>query len=347
MATRNVATVFGGSGFIGRYVVKRLAARGYIVRVAVRYPEAALFLKPMGAVGQIVPLSASVTDEAAATRAIEGAEFVVNTVGILAEGRRGDFQRIQGEGPGRIGRLAAAAGVRRLVHISAIGADAASDSLYARSKAAGEAALLQAFPQATILRPSVVFGPEDQFFNRFATMARMLPFMPVVAGATKFQPVYVGDVADAVMAALDRADAAGRVFELGGPRVLSMREVLTYVLRETGRRPSADRRADGADAPAGDAAGAPARQAGHHRPTEAAGEGQCRRRQCGRADGARRGADPDRIGRAGLSTPVPAGGRHASDGVAALFHWKIKVRIGPYFPLQPLSARQIGPEKAN
>ncbi len=235
MATRNVATVFGGSGFIGRYVVKRLAARGYIVRVAVRYPESALFLKTMGGVGQIVPLSASITDEAAVARAVEGAEIVVNAVGILAESRAGDFQRIQAEGAGRIARLAAASGVRKLVQISALGASAASDSSYATSKSAGEAAVLAAFPQATILRPSVVFGPEDQFFNRFAGMARMLPFMPVVAGETKFQPVYVGDVADAVMAALDRADAAGRVFELGGPRALSMRDILGYILKETGR----------------------------------------------------------------------------------------------------------------
>ena len=235
MATRTVATVFGGSGFIGRYVVKRLAARGYVVRVAVRYPEAALFLKPMGDVGQIVPLAASVTDEASATRAIEGSEFVVNAVGILAESRPGDFQRIHAEGPGRIARIAAASGVRKLVHLSALGADPASDSLYASSKAAGEVNVRQAFPLATILRPSVVFGPEDRFFNRFAGMARMLPFMPVVAGGAKFQPVYVGDVADAVMAALDRADAAGRVFELGGPQALSMREILAYVLQETGR----------------------------------------------------------------------------------------------------------------
>ena len=235
MATRKVATVFGGSGFIGRYVVKRLAARGYIVRVAVRHPDAALFLKTMGGVGQIVPLAASVTDEAAITRAVEGAEIVVNLVGILAEGRSGDFQRIQAEGPGRIARIAAAAGVSKLVQISALGAAAGSDSLYATSKAAGEAAVLAAFPQATILRPSVVFGPEDHFFNRFAAMARLLPFMPVVAGETKFQPVYVGDVADAVMAALDRADAAGKVFELGGPRVLSMSNILGYILKQTGR----------------------------------------------------------------------------------------------------------------
>jgi uncharacterized protein YbjT (DUF2867 family) len=235
MAARSVATVFGGSGFIGRYVVQRLAARGHIVRVAVRDPEAAQFLKTAGTVGQIVPLAAPITDEAAVTRAVEGADLVVNLVGILAEQRAGDFQRVHAEGAGRVARLSAATGVRRLVHISAIGADPGAASRYAASKGAGEKAVLAAFPTATILRPSIVFGPDDNFFNQFAFMARVLPFMPVIAGATKLQPVYVGDVADAVLAALDRADAAGKVFELGGPRVLSMREVAAYILQETGR----------------------------------------------------------------------------------------------------------------
>jgi NADH dehydrogenase len=235
MAARSVATVFGGSGFIGRYVVQRLAARGHIVRVAVRDPEAALFLKTAGTLGQIVLLAAPITDEAAVARAVEGADLVVNLVGILAEQRAGDFQRIHAEGAGRVARLSAAAGVRRLVHVSAIGADPAAASRYAASKGAGEKAVSAAFPAATILRPSVVFGTEDGFFNRFAFMARMLPFMPVIAGGAKLQPVYVGDVADAVLAALDSADAAGKVFELGGPRVLSMREVAAYILTETGR----------------------------------------------------------------------------------------------------------------
>jgi len=235
MATRSVATVFGGSGFIGRYVVKRLAAQGRVVRVAVRYPEAALFLKPMGAVGQIVPLYAPVQHEAAVHRAVEDADLVVNLVGILAERRAGDFQRIHAEGAGRVARLAAAAGVARLVQVSALGADPASPARYASSKAAGEQAVRAAFPAATILRPSVVFGAEDALFNRFATMAQRLPVMPVVAGATRFQPVYVGDVADAVMAGLLREAAAGGMYELGGPRVLSMRELLAYILAETGR----------------------------------------------------------------------------------------------------------------
>ena len=236
MATRSVATVFGGSGFIGRYVVKRLAQKGYVVRVAVRDPEAAAFLKPMGAVGQVVLLSASVTNEAAVQRAVRGADVVVNLVGILAETGRATFQAIHADGAGRVARLAAAAaGARRFVHLSAIGADPASPSRYAASKAAGEQAVRQAFPGAIILRPSVVFGPEDAFFNRFAAMARMLPFMPVISGATRMQPVYVGDVADAVMAVLERPDAAGAVYELGGPQVWTFREILAYILQQTGR----------------------------------------------------------------------------------------------------------------
>lgn len=233
---RKVATVFGGSGFIGRYVVQRLAAQDYVVRVATRDPAGARFLQTQGRVGQIVPLAASVTDEAAVARAVEGAQVVVNLVGILHERRAGDFQRIQGEAPGRLARAAAAAGAEAFVHVSAIGADADSPSLYARSKAEGEKTALAGFPAATILRPSVVFGPEDAFFNRFAGMAALLPFMPVVAGGTRFQPVYVGDVADSVSAALTRPDARGATYELGGPRVMTMREVLRFVLETTRRR---------------------------------------------------------------------------------------------------------------
>jgi uncharacterized protein YbjT (DUF2867 family) len=241
MATRSVATVFGGSGFIGRYVVKRLAHKGFVVRVAVRDPEAALFLKPMGGVGQVVPLYASLTNEATVNRAVEGADLVVNTVGILAERRSGDFQRIQAEGAGLVAQLCARSGVGRLVHISAIGADPHATSRYAATKGTGEAMVRAAFPDATILRPSLVFGPEDHLFNRFAGMARVLPFMPVICGETRFQPVYVGDVADAVMAALARPDAAGAVYELGGPRVWPFRELLAYILTETGRhRPMVD-----------------------------------------------------------------------------------------------------------
>ncbi|MCO6418491.1 complex I NDUFA9 subunit family protein [Siccirubricoccus sp. KC 17139] len=234
---RKIATVFGGSGFIGRYLVKRLAERDYVVRVAVRDPAGARFLQTQGRVGQIVPLAASLGEAPAVARAVAGADLVVNLVGILAEKKAGDFDRIHAAGARTVAEAAAAAGVERLVHVSALGADPASPSAYGRSKAAGEAAVRAAFPGATILRPSIVFGPEDQFFNRFAALGRMLPcVMPVIAGGTRFQPVYVGDVADAVVAAAERPEAAGQTYELGGPRVMTMREVLAYVLEATGHR---------------------------------------------------------------------------------------------------------------
>jgi uncharacterized protein YbjT (DUF2867 family) len=235
MATRSVATVFGGSGFIGRYVVKRLAHKGFVVRVAVRDPEAALFLKTAGGVGQVVPLFTAVENEATVRRAVEGAVLAVNLVGILSERRSGDFQRVHAEGAGCVARVATEMGVERLVHVSAIGADPASPSRYGATKGAGEVAVRQACAGAAILRPSIVFGPEDHFFNRFAAMARMSPIMPVIAGGTRMQPVYVGDVADAVMAALARSDAAGATYELGGPHVWTFRELLSYVLAETRR----------------------------------------------------------------------------------------------------------------
>ncbi|MCB4820717.1 complex I NDUFA9 subunit family protein [Roseicella aerolata] len=238
---RKVATVFGGSGFIGRYVVQRLAHLDYVVRVATTHPDKARFLQTQGRVGQIVPLAAGVDDPGAVARAVAGADLVVNLVGILHERKPGDFQRIHREGAATVARLAAEAGVERLVHVSAIGADPDSPSRYGRTKGEGEAAVRAAFPAAVILRPSIVFGPEDQFFNRFAGMARMLPFMPVVAGNARFQPVYVGDVADAVMAAAARDDAAGKTYELGGPRAMSFRELLRFILDTTGhRRPMLD-----------------------------------------------------------------------------------------------------------
>lgn len=236
MATRSIATVFGGSGFIGRYFVKRLAKEEYIVRVVGRDPESSMLLRPMGRVGQIVPLYGSITNEPEVQRAVEGADIVVNLVGILAERRRGDFARLQAEGAGRVARLSAATGVQRMVQISAIGADPASPSMYARTKAEGEAAVQAAMPSATILRPSLVFGAEDKFFNRFAGLAQLLPFMPVICGDTRMQPVYVGDVADAVMAAVTRTDVAGQMYELGGPRVWTFREILMWILRETRRK---------------------------------------------------------------------------------------------------------------
>lgn len=232
-----VATVFGGAGFIGRYIVKRLAARGYVVRVAGRDPERALTLKPMGVPGQVLPVRASVTDARSVAASVTGASVVINCVGILFESAGSRFAAVQGEGPGIVAAAAATAGAGRVVHLSAIGADAASASVYGRTKAAGEAAVLAAFPGATILRPSIVFGPEDGFFNRFGALARLAPALPTYGGGTtRFQPVYVGDVADAVMASLDRAEAAGRVYELGGPRIYTFKELLQYVLAETRRK---------------------------------------------------------------------------------------------------------------
>jgi NADH dehydrogenase len=235
MATRRVATIFGGSGFIGRYVVKRLAQQGFIVRVPSRDPEGALFLKPMGAVGQIVPLFASVTNEATVHRAVEGAEVVVNLIGALTESRGASFQAIHTEGSERIARLSAAAGVSRLIQISAIGADPNSPSRYGSTKGRAEQAVLAVFPRATVLRPSLVFGLEDKFFNRFAEIARLSPFMPVISGETKMQPVFVCDVADAVMAAQTLSAPQGKIFELGGPRVWTFREILAFILKATRR----------------------------------------------------------------------------------------------------------------
>jgi uncharacterized protein YbjT (DUF2867 family) len=234
--SRRVATVFGGSGFIGRYVVKRLAASDYVVRVAVPDTEGAQFLKTMGDVGQVVPLYATLTNSDTIDRAVDGADLVVNLVGILAERRRGDFQRLHAEGAELVASHATTAGVQRLTHISAIGADPASPSQYAKTKGLGEQAVRAHFPNAAILRPSLVFGAEDKLFNRFAAMATISPIMPVIAGTTRFQPVFVGDVANAVMATLTQPANSGITFELGGPRIWTMRELLAFILTEIRRR---------------------------------------------------------------------------------------------------------------
>jgi uncharacterized protein YbjT (DUF2867 family) len=235
--TARRVTVFGGSGFIGRHLVRRLAARGDVVRVAVRDPVAAAFLRPMGDVGQIVPMRVDIRDAAAVAESVAGADAAVNLVGILAESGSQRFAAIQAEGAERLAAAAKAAGATRFVHVSAIGADAASPSAYARTKAAGEDGVRRHFPDAPILRPSVVFGPEDGFFNRFARLAVFAPALPLIGGgATRLQPVFVGDVAAAIVAALDSAAASGRTFELGGPRVLTMREAMEFVLAQTRRR---------------------------------------------------------------------------------------------------------------
>jgi NADH dehydrogenase len=231
-------TIFGGTGFIGRYVVGRLADRGARLRVISRNPNArGHHLQPLGRVDQIVVQSADLGSEAALQRAVAGAAGVVNLVGILHETRRQRFAELQGALAGRIAATARAAGATRMVQISAIGADPASGSAYARSKAEGERRVLEAFPEATVLRPSIVIGPEDDFFNRFATLARLLPALPLIGGGhTRFQPVYVGDVAQAVVAALERADCAGQTYELGGPQTYSFAELMDYMLKLVGRR---------------------------------------------------------------------------------------------------------------
>ena len=234
---RGLVTVFGGSGFIGRYVVRRLAHDGWEVRVAVRRPDQALFLKTAGHIGQVTPVAANIRDTASVRAAVAGADRVVNLVGILFEAGPQRFDAVQAEGAGRVAEAAAAANVAGLVHISAIGADPNAAAAYARSKAAGEAAVGRAFPGATIFRPSIVFGPEDQFFNRFAAMAVISPVLPLIGGGTtRFQPVYVLDVAEAVMRAVDDSALAGKLFELGGPRIYSFRELLQLTLAEIGRK---------------------------------------------------------------------------------------------------------------
>ena len=232
-----VVTVFGGGGFIGRYAVRALAKADLRIRVAQRRPDAALFLRPMGRVGQISLAAANVRDEASVAAAVEGADCVVNLVGILYQHGKQRFPAVHVEAAARIARLARAAGAERLVHFSALGADPHSPSRYAQSKAAGERAVLEAFPDATIFRPSIVFGPEDDFFNRFAMLARFLPALPLFGGGhTRFQPVFAADAGEAVRRALENPAARGRIYELGGPRVYTFKELLEIVLVETGRQ---------------------------------------------------------------------------------------------------------------
>jgi NADH dehydrogenase len=231
------ATVFGGSGFVGRHVVRELAKSGASVRVAVRRPDRALFLKTMGDVGQITPVAANIRDDTSVADAVRGSDAVVNLVGILHQSGRRTFEAIHHHGAGRIARAAHAAGARSLVHVSAIGADAASPSAYGRSKAAGEAAVREAFPSAAIVRPSLVFGADDNFFNRFAMLARISPALPLIGGGkTRFQPVYVGDVAAAIAALAAAGGDTPATYELGGPEVLTFRELMEVVLAATGRR---------------------------------------------------------------------------------------------------------------
>src|ERR1700754_1173098 len=230
-----LVTVFGGSGFLGRNVVRALARRDYRIRVAVRRPELAGHLQPLGKVGQIHAVQANLRYPASVAAAMRDSHVAINLVGILAEGGAQTFDAVQGKGAETVAQAASAAGAR-MVHVSAIGADANSASGYARAKAAGEAAVRAAIPAATILRPSVVFGPEDQFTNRFGALARLSPALPLIGGGlTKMQPVYVGDVATAVADAVDGKAKAGATYELGGPEVLTMREIMEIILATTGR----------------------------------------------------------------------------------------------------------------
>lgn len=234
---RGLITVFGGGGFIGRHLVQRLARQDWIIRVAVRRPSAANFLKPLGDVGQITPIRAPIQDPLAVEAAVAGARAVVNLVGILYERGERTFAAIHARGAHTVATAAAKAGAERLVHVSAIGADLHGEADYARSKGAGEAAVKTAYPTATILRPSIVFGPEDDFFNRFAAMARLSPVLPLIGGGhTKFQPVYVGDVADAIAACLIDPASQRKTYELGGPRVYTFEELMELLLAQIGRQ---------------------------------------------------------------------------------------------------------------
>jgi uncharacterized protein YbjT (DUF2867 family) len=232
-----LVTIFGGTGFIGRHLILRLAARGARIQVISRHPGRGRHLQPMGNVGQIVTRRADIGSEEALAAVIGGSWAVVNLVAILYETRRQSFEAVHVDLAGRIARAAKAAGAERFLHISALGADAASPAAYARTKAAGEAAVRDAFPEATIFRPSVVVGPEDGYFNRFAEMARFLPALPLIGGGkTRFQLVWVGDVADAMVAALEREDARGKTYELGGPRAYTFEETMRWMLEVIGRR---------------------------------------------------------------------------------------------------------------
>ncbi|WP_186421311.1 complex I NDUFA9 subunit family protein [Bosea sp. CS1GBMeth4] len=231
-----LVTVFGGSGFLGRHVVRALARRGYRVRAAVRRPDLAGFLQPLGIVGQVTAVQANLRYPDSVAAAVQGADAVVNLVGIMQEQGRQNFSSVQAQGARAVAQACAQAGVERLVHVSALGAAADSKSLYARSKAEGEAAAQASVRQPVVLRPSVMFGPEDTFFNRFAALVRMLPVLPLAGAQTKFQPVFVGDVAEAIARAVDGKVEGGKVYELGGPEVKTLRELVDYVCEVTGRK---------------------------------------------------------------------------------------------------------------
>ncbi|MEG6508293.1 complex I NDUFA9 subunit family protein [Methyloligella sp. 2.7D] len=230
-------TIFGGSGFLGRHVVQAIAKTGARMLVGVRRPGLAGHLQPLGGVGQIYAVQANVRYPDSLIRAAEGADVVINLTGILAPGGKQSFKAVHDEGARNVAEAAKKAGAKSFIHVSAIGADPKSDSAYARTKAAGEEAVREVMPDAVIFRPSVVFGPEDEFFNRFAAMARISPALPLIGGGhTKLQPVFVGDVAKAVLAGISSKAKAGKIYELGGPEVLSMKEIMQLVLLYTERK---------------------------------------------------------------------------------------------------------------
>ncbi len=230
-----LVTIYGGSGFVGRYIARRMAKLGWRVRVAVRRPNEALFVKPYGAPGQVEPVLCNIRDDASVRAALRGADAVVNCVGTFDRFGKNNFDAVQAEGAGRVARLAAAEGVETLVHLSAIGANAESPANYARTKGEGEAAVLAAFPAAVILRPSVIFGSGDGFFNKFASLARLFPVLPLPHAGTRLQPVYVDDVAEAAVAAITGTASPG-IYELGGPEVLSLKEAMHRMLSTIQRR---------------------------------------------------------------------------------------------------------------
>lgn len=231
-----LVTIFGGSGFVGRHVVRALAKRGYRIRVAVRRPDLAGYLQPMGNVGQITFAQANLRYRKSVDTAVEGSDYVINCVGILFERGKNKFDSVQDFGARAVAEASRAAGAK-LIHVSAIGADPKSASAYAASKGRAEAAIQEILPEAIIMRPSIIFGQEDNFFNKFATMARFAPALPLISGgATAFQPVYVGDVAEAVARAVDGAVPAGKIYELGGPEVLTFRQSLEMMLRVIDRK---------------------------------------------------------------------------------------------------------------
>jgi len=233
----SLVTIFGGSGFLGRHIVRALANDGWRIRAVMRKPNTAHFLLPMGRVGQIQLLKANVRDDGAVDAALRGAHAAVNLIGILSQSGSQKFHALHAEGAERIAQRAAAHGVARLLHVSALGASLDSPSLYARTKAQGEERVRRAFPSATIFRPSIVFGPEDDFFNRFAWLARLSPALPLIGGGhMAFQPVYVGDVADAARRVLSDAATGGKTYELGGPEAMTLKAVMRLVLKETHRK---------------------------------------------------------------------------------------------------------------